>query len=103
MIGVCEGTGAVNLESNQGTRQNDTINYDGFVTTVTPILTAVWLKEEHNPPWSDARLVCLRPDQFSAGSRVPPVPRLSGAASFNKQPKWHLSWILCFFWVVALS
>jgi hypothetical protein len=101
-IGECEGTGALLLESSQGLHQNDTYNYDSFVTTVAPILTAVWLKEEHNPPWSDARLVCLRPDQFSAGSRVPPVPRLSGAASFNKRLKWHLFWTMCFFWVVAL-
>lgn len=76
----------------EGPGQNWTLNYDSFVI-VTPVLTAVSLKEERDPPWSDARLACLHPNQFSAGSLVPPTPQQSGAPSWDRRQNPGLLWV----------
>ncbi|KAK6336292.1 hypothetical protein TWF696_001854 [Orbilia brochopaga] len=92
-MSACNQTGAVTIESGILSGQNATLNYDRSITAVTPVLTAVWLKEGRNPPWSDARLVCLRPNQFSSGSRVPAPPQLSGAGgalSWDRGASWGL-------------
>jgi hypothetical protein len=94
-IGACEQAGSVILEENTDNLQG----YDGLVTTITPVLTAVWLKESRNPPWSDARLVCLRPNQFSAGSQIPPEPKLSGAPSWDGLQSLGLLSVLSLIWV----
>ncbi|KAL9633851.1 MAG: hypothetical protein Q9204_003236 [Flavoplaca sp. TL-2023a] len=47
--------------------------YDHAVTMVTPIVTVVFPKQNSkiDPGWTDARLVCMRPSEIAAGSRVP--------------------------------
>ncbi|KAL8780654.1 MAG: hypothetical protein Q9213_006363 [Squamulea squamosa] len=53
--------------------------YERAVTSVTPVLTTVWSKDNStiNPAWTDARFICMRPSQIRAGSREPDgVPSL---------------------------
>ncbi|KAL8887626.1 MAG: hypothetical protein Q9192_006296 [Flavoplaca navasiana] len=47
--------------------------YDHAVTMVTPIVTVVFAEQSStiDPGWTDARLVCMRPNEIAAGSRVP--------------------------------
>ncbi|KAI4285671.1 MAG: hypothetical protein L6R38_000495, partial [Xanthoria sp. 2 TBL-2021] len=48
--------------------------YDRAITGIIPVLTLAWSKQQSStidPGWTDARLVCMRPSQISAGSRVP--------------------------------
>ena len=56
--------------------------YDHAVTMVTPVATVVFPKQNStiDPGWTDARLVCMRPSEIAAGSRVPDgVPAEEGS------------------------
>ncbi|KAL8948740.1 MAG: hypothetical protein Q9222_005093, partial [Ikaeria aurantiellina] len=50
--------------------------YDRALTSVTPVLTAAWLKGNNTENlfaqgWSDARFVCMRASQIKEGSQAP--------------------------------
>lgn len=91
-VGACEQTGSVILEENHNASRDQLLVYDNYVVTISPVLTAVWLKENRNPPWSDARLVCLRPNLFSAGSRIPSAPEMSGSPGWEQLQNFGLVW-----------
>jgi hypothetical protein len=108
VIGLCDQTGAVVIEINTQGHPNYTFDYDMFVTTVYPVLTAVWPKEESSPLWSDAKLVCLGPDWFSNGSQVPPTPVLQATPTARRgilagQSFWNSDkvWIISLVWSIS--
>ncbi|KAL8715143.1 MAG: hypothetical protein Q9220_001100 [cf. Caloplaca sp. 1 TL-2023] len=65
-----------------GSTDDNQTSYDRALTSITPVLTAVWEKGNNteNPfalGYTDARFVCMRPSQIKEGSSAPKgVPSL---------------------------